>query len=407
MRWAMNDHSYYEELGALAAGGHLSEQESGELREHLAVCSECRQSASKFRYLVRAGLPLVGGDSLSFADKMKAGPEPGVRERFLERARSEGVEFSPNVAKSGSGPGFHVRFRVLAGAVLALVVLVAAFYWPSVCRRLASATRAVQEANRLKQENGAMAARLAQGEQELATRQKEISELRGQLGSAVRTAENYRREGEQQGVRLEHSTSQTAQLADELQNREKQLAASTEEIARINQLRGTDKLSLVAEQARIKEISDQLRIADATLDMERQLSSEGRDIRALLVARQLHVVDVRDTDSNGKPSQAFARVFLTEGKSLMFFAFDLNEANTLSAKARFQVWGEQLGKKGSVRSLGVLSVDDKAQNRWALKVENPGALSEINSVFVTISPLGSSNVGQRLLYAYLGEPNHS
>jgi myosin heavy subunit len=272
---------------------------------------------------------------------------------------------------------------------------------------VASEAPSVQEANRLKQEKEAMAASLAQREQELAARQKEISELRGQLGSALRTAESYRREGEQQGVRLEHSTSQTAQLADELQNREKQLAASTEEIAHINQLRATDKASLEAEQARIKEISDQLRIADATLDMERQLSSEGRDIRALLVARQLHVVDVRDTDANGKPSQAFARVFLTEGKSLMFFAFDLNEANTLSAKARFQVWGEQLGKKGSVRSLGVLSVDDKAQNRWALKVENPGALSEINSVFVTISPQGSSNSGQRLLYAYLGEPNHS
>ena len=406
MRWAMNDHSYYEELAALAAGGHLSERESGELREHLAACSECRQSARDFQYLVRAGLPLVGGDSLSFMDKMKARPEPGVRERFLERARSEGVRFSPNVAKSGSAPGLDLRYPV-AGAVLVLVFLVAALYGAAVFRRLGSETRAVQEANRLKQENGAMAARLAQQEQELATRQKEISELRGQLGSALRTEESYRREGEQQGVRLEHSTSQTAQLVDELQNREKQLAASTDEIARINGLRETDKVSLEAERGRIKEISDQLRIADATLDMERQLASEGRDIRELLVARQLHVVDVRDTDANGKPSQAFARVFLTEGKSLMFFAFDLNEANTLSAKGRFQVWGEQLGKKGSVRRLGVLSVDDKAQNRWALKVENPGALSEINSVFVTNSSLGSGDSGRRLLYAYLGQPNHS
>lgn len=70
-----------------------------------------------------------------------------------------------------------------------------------------------------------------------------------------------------------------------------------------------------------------------SLDMERQLSAAGRDIRELLVARQLHVVDVRDTDADGKPSPAFARVFLTEKKSLMFFAFDLNDAKVTNARA--------------------------------------------------------------------------
>jgi Carboxypeptidase regulatory-like domain len=39
------------------------------------------------------------------------------------------------------------------------------------------------------------------------------------------------------------------------------------------------------------------------------------------------------------------------------------------------VWGEELGKQGSVRSLGVLTLDDKSQNRSALEVDNPGVLS--------------------------------
>jgi hypothetical protein len=90
----------------------------------------------------------------------------------------------------------------------------------------------------------------------------------------------------------------------------------------------------------------------------------------------------------------------------MFFAFDLNDPKVISAKTRFQVWGEQRGKKGSARSLGVLSVDDKTQNRWALKVENSGLLSDVNSVYVTVSSPGGKS-GERMLYAFLGEPNHS
>jgi hypothetical protein len=404
----MNDHSYYEELTALGAGGYLSDQEYGELRQHLEACAECRETKREYRDLVRSCLPLVRGDRFDFVGKMKARPETGVRERFLERARREGIRFSPNVEKPDSPRWMHMGYRAAAVAVAAVVVLAAVFYGPNISRRMASDARAQQEVDRLKRENADLITRLAGRDQLAAKQQKEIRDLRAQIANATKSAESHPRDSEQRGVRIEQSTSQTAHLLDELQNREKQLADATGEIARINQLRATDQASLVAQQVRINEISDQLRVANATLDMERQLSAAGRDIRELMVARQLHVVDVRDTDANGKPSQAFARVFLTEGKSLMFYAFDLNEGRVTKAKARFQVWGEQLGKQSSVRSLGLLYVDDNAQKRWALKVDNPDLLSEIDSVFVTISPPGGGvkPSGQRLLYAYLGEPNH-
>jgi len=134
------------------------------------------------------------------------------------------------------------------------------------------------------------------------------------------------------------------QLADELANRENQLATERSEIERINQLRAYDEASLVAQQVRIAEFSDQLRIAGATLDLERQLAAAGKDIRELLTARQLHVIDVRDTDANGKPSKAFGRIFVTEGKSLTFYAFDLNDDRVIEAKHRFEVWGTQSAK---------------------------------------------------------------
>jgi hypothetical protein len=164
----------------------------------------------------------------------------------------------------------------------------------------------------------------------------------------------------------------------------------------------------VEEEVRITELSDKLRVASATLDMERQLAAAGKDVRELMASRQRHVIDVHDTDPNGNTNKAFGRVFLTEGKSLTFYAFDLNEDRVLNAKRSFQVWAVPEASKNSARSLGVLRVDAKAQGRWVLKVENPELVKAINSVFVTVEPTvgGKQPSGQKMLYAYLGQANH-
>lgn len=399
----MADHARYEELTALGAGGLLTADEYSELHEHLAGCAECQRDAKGLREMVRSGLPLLP----QFSEQVKKtniGPDDGVRDRFLARASSEGLRFSPKLQtpESPARLSFGLRLAFVIPAVC--ILLLGVFFGPKISNRLISMSQATQEKNRLARENSALSSQLEGRDKVLAAQQKEITDLHAQLGAALKTAENYRRDGQEKGVRLERSTSEAAQLLNEIENRDKQLAASTDEIARINQLRAIDKTSQDAQRTRIKEISDQLRIADATLDMERQLSAAGQDIRQLLVSRQLHVVDVRDTDENGNPSASFARVFLTEGKSLMFFAFDLNASRRSNAQRRFQVWGEELGKKGSVRSLGVLSLDDQNQNRWALEVNNPGLLTGVNAVFVTVSSSANRNSSPRELYAYLGTP---
>ncbi len=403
----MNDHSYYEELAALSAAGELSESEGAELREHLAKCLDCQQTERTFRDLVCSGLPLVRTDFSFFIDKLKFRSQLGVRTRFLARARHEGIRFSSGVERQKSVWSPKLAYAVGAAFLVAVVSIVAMFYETSIFRREYKAGTQ-QQVERLTRENAMLSSRLAQRELEVDSQQEQIQGLQSQVRNLTQSMAAYRREREQKGIRIGQSTSQTAQLTEELQNRERQLAQASEELARINKLRASDQASLVAQQIRINEISDQLRIASATLDMERQLTAAGRDIRELMVARQLHVVDVRDTDTNGKPRPAFARIFLTERKSLMFYAFDLNEGSPSNAKAHFQVWGEQLAKDHLVRSLGLLYVDDKAQKRWALKVEDPSLLNEINSVFVTVAAPGAGDKpsGQRLLYAYLGEPNH-
>jgi hypothetical protein len=402
----MNNHERYEELAALAAGGFLSDQENTELLEHTKNCAECQKVVEEFSELVRSGLPLTVGAIREFVDRVGVRPNEGLRGRFFELARREGLRFSPGVQKLGSQRSWRLSATV---ATAAAAIVLAALSGVGIYRRTVlqqGGAQSAQQIEHLRQQNASLNETLSQLNQSFAAQQREIQNLRAELGTATKTAESLRHGSEQ--ARGAQAGGQNVQVPAELANRDKQLEQAQSEIGRINQLRADDEASLTAQQVRIAELSDQLRIASATLDLERQLTAAGKDIRELLVARQLHVIDVRDTDANGNPSKAFGRIFVTEGKSLTFYAFDLNEDRAIDAKHRFEVWGSQQAKGSPSHNLGFLYVDDKSQRRWALKVNDPQLVKEIDSVFVTVEPAAGAPKpgGQALLYAYLGQPNH-
>ena len=405
----MSDHERYEELAALFAGGFLSEQEEGELRKHAQVCPECLKAEAEFSGLFRSGLPLTESPIREFLQRARTQSHSGIRDRFLQRARREGVIFSADVYRTG--PQRTKRFGAIAAATVALaMVLLVALYGSGVYSRFTIQQRAQSndQKQQLQQQNSALNATVAQLNESLAAEQREIQSLRAQLGSASRTASTLRQQSEQAKSEAGRSSSQNVPLSAELQNREQQLGDARNEIERINQLRANDEATLTAQQVQIAELSDRLRIASATLDLERHLNAAGKDIRELLTARQLHVVDVRDTDANGKPRKAFGRIFVTEARSLTFYAFDLNEERPIDAKHRFEVWGTQLAKAGPAHSLGFLYIDDHAQKRWTLKVDDPQLVKDVDAVFVTVEPARGvpEPGGDKLLYALLGLADH-
>jgi anti-sigma-K factor RskA len=407
----MAEHESYAMRCALAAGALLEGAELVDFQEHVQGCRECRAEYAALSNLITRELqPAASGFRQRLA-VMSTKPLPYARERFLRRARSEGVVFSREAERA---PELGSRYRgpIFAMAVVASLLVVAVgltlFYLRETPygERARNAARSEQIV-KLNRENGALNASLSQLNESLAAKQREIQRLRAQLQSSFTTAENLRRNGEQALGEVERSTSRNAQLLDESRDQEKLLAQAKNEALRVNALRANDEASLVAEMVRVAELTDKLRIASATLDMERQLAANGQDVRELLAARQLHVIDVRDADPNGEPGKAFGRVFLTEGKSLTFYAFDLDEKSA-NTKRTFQVWAVPEASKNSARSLGVLKVDAKAPGRQVLKVENPELVKAITSVFVTVEPVagGKQPSGQKLLYAYLGAPNH-
>jgi hypothetical protein len=405
-RRGLPQHERYEELCALAAGGLLDGAECIDFQAHLKQCSECRFDYQELSGLVTRELPQAQGTFRRKFAMVRAKPLPGSRQRFLHRARAEGVVFSREVESSVRAVPWHFRPITMLAPVMALLV-VAVSLTVYHFRQKPNATRsndaaAEQRIAELERENSALTARLSRLNESVVAGQREIKSLRSQSD-----AESLRRKSEQAGGDAARSSSQAAQLLEESRNQEKLLAEARDEAARSSQLRLDDEASMVEQQARITELTNKLRIASATLAEERQLAAAGKDVRELMASRQLHVIDVRDTDPNGNASPAFGRVFLAEGSLLTFYAFDLNEDRVVNAKRGFQVWATA-GSKNSPRSLGFFHVDTKAPGRWVLKVNNPELLKEISSVFVTVEPSagGKQPDGQKMLYAYLGEANH-
>jgi hypothetical protein len=146
------------------------------------------------------------------------------------------------------------------------------------------------------------------------------------------------------------------------------------------------------------------------LEQQEALAAKGIDIRDLVVARNLHIIDVHDRDGEGKNQRAFGRIFYTEGKSLIFYAYDLTDPPKVDAKVSFYVWGERLGAEKPIRSLGIFHSDDANDGRWVLTFDDPQVLAQINSVFVTVESSKKTIKepgGRRVLFAFLGDkPNH-
>lgn len=56
-------------------------------------------------------------------------------------------------------------------------------------------------------------------------------------------------------------------------------------------------------------------------------------------ARDLYIAEVHDVAGTGKTDKTYGRVFYTKGKSLMFYAYDLDSQPGLRNVNTFQVWG--------------------------------------------------------------------
>jgi hypothetical protein len=91
----MPAHEHFRELSALAAIGQISSEEDRELSQHLRECSECYDAHGDYAHVVQHQLPLTDAvRSRKRSDVQCSLPDAELRDRFLARARAEGINFS-------------------------------------------------------------------------------------------------------------------------------------------------------------------------------------------------------------------------------------------------------------------------------------------------------------------------
>ncbi len=443
-------HRRFEEMCTLAVTAQLGGAQMCELNEHIARCASCRKVLESLAQVSLQAMPLL-------ADKrtpaIKAAPPAGIRERFLVRLSSEttgaengtalrpfpmpGVNAHPisperRAAKIGaqekqsslrmskavfSSP-LRRPFVVATGC---MIVAVAAYY--------AGTRRTVQPPPQLTQAHPVVSTappapqiapkpidsdHVSQLERQKTELEVELAQLKERLSNADGERQSLRGElanaKEKLAALTTHTQSASQSSLVEGQEAKKQVATLQSQVEQLNQRLAESEVNLGIQKQTSEELGAKLETTTADLRRELDLKSAKSELGDLVAARNLHIVDVYDADPNGKRQRSFGRVFYIEGKSLVFYAYDLDDSGRFKANVVFHVWGGKAGVKEVTHSMGILHKDDAGQNRWAMTFDDPNVLAQINSVFVTVESANKhydKPHGKEVLYAYFGSPpNH-
>lgn len=405
----MSTHEHYEELCALAATGQASEPELEDLRSHLEECPSCRAAAYDFSTISSQGLATL-------AAKRLHNPIPaGMTPRFLARARSEGIVMSREARAAAGRQRWPLVTRLaalgaVAAALLACAVLV--IVKPQFSRPLTTSSHpAAIESSALPRADTEPARALDEKSK------KELASARAQLGAMTATIRSQHAELESAAnnnsslsARVSEVEQQNSIFETDRADRENRIKGLEAELEKAKSDKNVNEVALAFQENELRELRKQVRDQSEALEQQQALVGKGNDVRDLVVARNLHIIDVHDRDGDGKSQRTFGRIFYTEGKSLVFYAYDLADPRKLNAKVEFYVWGERLGAEKPIRSLGIFHNDDATDGRWVLTFDDPKVLAQIDSVFVTAESSKKTVTeprGQRILFAFLGgKPNH-
>jgi len=430
-------HDEFLELCAVSTSGQLSEEDQRRLQEHLAVCSSCRTALQQYEGIIRHAIPAMGAEETP--EDLGAGGAWSEKQAestlFARIARDEGgggiertrpipphreTSSRPRVLAPESAAAWRSVWALYAAGILLFVALGVCAYEVGIRRgtEVANVTAPPLTQNQISLEeklsDASHEAEVAHSQ--VGQRDKVIADLHRQLeqqsakmdqmkaaqeqsDAALRTAEAGREDLIQKRIDAEQKFTAAQLSAQALQ---KKLDSTAEQSFQ-------DAKRAAASDAKVNELTNLLRQHDATLDQQQELLAHDRDIRELMGARDLYVAEVYDVARTGATQKPYGRVFYTKGKSLIFYAYDLDQQTVARNANTFQVWGRRGPDREPPFPLGIFYEDNASKKRWVLKLDDPKLLAQIDAVFVTIEPNGGSRKpsGKPLLFAYLRvDPNH-
>jgi Anti-sigma-K factor rskA len=423
----LGDHEKYLELCALAPTGELSTEERTRLNEHAATCGECRDLLASSQAVALQRMASLGAvrNSTDELDPSAFGWNlDGARERFLATVRSRGVLQAPTIISKpiaeSTLPSFRTSSqfnwrvaRVYLGAAAVLLLSVSVAYQfgyrrgkardaePSAVVNHESPLR--EEVAKLQAEHSALDGQLATERQTIDTLAAQAKQQEIQITELKDLKASLSAQNRQQAEALASNSAEREQLLRRLDDSEKSLKAVRDDLSLQRAQHDKTLLRTVSLETEIDQLSAQMREKDDTIGRQDQFLAADRDVRELMGARQLFIADVFDVDGVGQTRKPFGRVFYTKAKSLMFYAFDLDQMPSYRQAKAFQAWGREGQDGAKPVSLGIFYMDNEANRRWVLKSDDPKALAQIDAVFVTVEPKGGSTKpsGKPFLYAYL------
>jgi anti-sigma-K factor RskA len=433
----LNDHQRFRELAAVAQGRGLTAVEWAELKCHLQACETCRAVSAEYSLLSAGAMAFMAADG-GYVWEADAWDSQAARDELWSRIRSRGPSdagadssISPPAVRAGQ-PGWlwSPGARWVAGAAVAACLLVAVgagTYHLGNRRRTAEVqtSSAVEVPStpaalgKLIAEKNATDDLLAEQSSEISRLQKQIAgqehDLTG-LRSSLRAAEvRYRELAKANGegiAQFRQVSGERDKLAAQLRDAEKAYQVLQVDFTNLRAEHDRFVLRTASLESKIEDLSAATRDQDRRLKDSEQYLASDRDIRELMGARKLYIADVFDVDSGSRTRKPFGRVFYTQNKSLIFYAFDLDRKPGVKNASAFQVWGQKegdLSAKTRPMNLGILYMDSETNRRWVLRWDDPKQLAEIDAVFVTVEPSGGSQkpTGKPFLYALLRkEANH-
>jgi hypothetical protein len=437
----MGSHEDFLELCAAATAGELNTTEQARLDAHLAVCPDCRLARSEFEAAAIKGVAALaeqhdqenreGIDHSWSVEKAEAAFFKRL-DKEREGSESDRAGYDPSVkAKGGKRFAYrpsHIRWREIwmpfAAAIFLALALGIAAYRTGVKKGTDVARTLPQPAKESESSLEAQASDVGYEREQLlakvAENAKVIEDLKHQLSEQMRIVASLKSAApappRSSGNGKENVQDASNTKTDEaLAAAQAKLSELQESVEAAKAQRDDNARQAAALEAKVNELAQIVRDREQALDQRdaevakgQELLEHDRDIRELMGARQLYMADVRDVSGAGT-NKTYGRVFYTKGKSLIFYAFDLDARPGVQNAGSFQAWGRKGPDKQQARSLGIFYEDNVSKKRWVLKADDPKTLEDIDAVFVTVEPNGGSPhpSGKQLLFAYLRiSPNH-
>jgi predicted nucleic acid-binding Zn-ribbon protein len=426
-----SQHEEFLELCALATSGSLNEAEGKKLREHLATCSECREAIKEFDAVVDGMIPELTpelrGDIPLDPSFSQEEAEASFQKRLTDEKEREqsGVEAGSSRAllvahRSHSFRRYFERYEIWL-PLLASTVLCVTF---GILSYRTGRNHGIELA-RLEQRSKPAEAVLANApaqpntgfhDAELAGRDAALSDLRREIAQKSSELEKLKALASSQQLALRTSTDDKSSVTEERDRLLEQvsadqetLRATQERLKNLERERSEYVIHTASLETSVAELSRSLRERERLATEQQDLLAKDRDIRELVGARDLYITEIYDVARNGDTRKAAGRVFYTKGKSLIFYAYDLNENPGVKDASTFEAWGQRGPDWRQASKLGIFYEDSTLKKRWVVKSNDRKTLDQIDAVFITVEPNGGSErpTGKPLLFAYLKvAPNH-